>query len=44
MRLIYFAQRGRFAGHWRYVPFAALVPNLRSRLLARGYILTEVSE
>ena len=39
--LFYFAQKGLYRGYWRRVPLQHLVPDLRSRLTARGHLLTE---
>ena len=42
--LLYFAQRGPWAGHWRPVPFQRHADRdaLRSRLTARGYYVREI--
>lgn len=42
--LYYFIQRGVFAGYWRPVPLQAKFDptDLRSRLTARGYFLTDM--
>ena len=43
--LLYVAQRGPWAGHWRPVPFQRHADRdaLRSRLTARGYYVRELS-
>jgi hypothetical protein len=40
--IVYFVQRGRWAGYWRRVPLQCRVVNLRARLTARGHMVTEV--
>lgn len=44
MTLLYFVQRGRWAGYWRYVPLAGKIPGLHSRLTARGYMVREIPD
>lgn len=39
--LFYFCQRGRHRGWWRRVPMQSRVADLRSRLTARGHMITE---
>lgn len=37
--LIYFVQRGRFAGYWRRVPMQWLAEDLHAGLRKRGHIV-----